>query len=300
MTTSHAATLVLVGGHESDGGLRLRPWVEDGLAFRAVDAGQDLVRAVEEALALSDLPVCVVPMTLGRDPRLVADAARALAWSARPTRSTAAGRIALTEPFGSAEHLVGWLRAAGADHAGAAPDRSEGTALLVTAPMAGPFEDAELFRIARLVRQHGRYPWVEVAFDGGDPEPGEGVERCRRLGARRVVLLNAAFGTRTAGVVPGAEDGGPLLSRHAVAGVLGLRLRRALLRLRAGADGIAEGLGAEHGHGYAHSHGPNEADHAPVHPHQHPHAHPHAQPHQHPHSHPHGSSPAASPAVAHA
>ena len=272
MTTSHTATLVLVGGHESDEGRRLRPWVEDGHAFRVADAGRGLVRAVEEALALSDLPVCVVPMTLGRDPRLVADTARGLDWSARSAGSTAAGRIALTEPFGSAEHLVGWLRAAGEGHAGGAPGRPGETALLVTAPAAGPFEDAELFRIARLVRQYGRHRWVEVAFDGGDPDPGEGVERCLRLGARRVVLLSAAFDTRTTGVVSGAESGGPLLTPHAVVGVLGLRVRRALLRLRAGADGIADGLGAEHGHGYAHSHGPDEADHTPVRTHPHPHS----------------------------
>jgi sirohydrochlorin cobaltochelatase len=263
-------TLVLVGGHESVAGRQLDPWVDSGHAFRAVGAGRALTEAVEAALAHTDRPVCVVPMTLGRDPDLVADAARSLRWLAR---STAPGRLALTEPFGSAEHLVGWLRAAAgrSGPAGAEAGSGAGTALLVTAPAADSFQDAELFRIARLVQRHGRHRWVEVAFTGPGADPGlaEGVDRCRRLGAERVVLLPAAFGPASAAPVPGAEDGGRLLSLRAVAGVLDARADAALHRLRHGRDGIAAGLDAGHGTGFAHTHGPGHSHSHDDHHHDH-------------------------------
>lgn len=154
--------------------------------------------------------------------------------------------------------------------------------MLVTAPAAGPFEDAELFRIARLVRQHGAHRWVEVAFDGGDPGLAEAVRRCRGLGAQRVVMLPAAFGPAAAGPVAGAEDGGQLLSTPAVAGVLRARAAQALHRLCHGQDGIAAGLDAAHDHGYAPPygpHGPHETQPSAGQTHHHGHGHPqHAHP----------------------
>lgn len=258
MTRSQAATVVLAGGHESDGGRDLAALVATGPAVHAAaPAGRALTEAVRSALAASgDGPVCVVPMTLGRDPALIADTARALRWLAA---AEGRGRLALTAPFGAAEHLIGWLRAA----AGAAPDG----AVLVTAPAAGPFEDAELFRIARLTRQYGRHRWVEVALDGGDPDPAEGAERCRLLGAREVTAVPASFGPALRTALPGVRDGGPLLRPSAVAGVVAARTAAALHLLGHGEDGILAGLDAEHGHGYAHSHGPDEQHHGGHGPH---------------------------------
>lgn len=92
------ASVLLVGGHESGAASRLRPLVEDAIAVSAVGVGRDLAAAVSQALAGSDRPVCVLPMTLGRDPRLVADAARTLRWLAGPAGQ---GRLALCDPFGS-------------------------------------------------------------------------------------------------------------------------------------------------------------------------------------------------------
>ena len=268
------AAVVLVGGHESAAGRELEPWVAAGHAYRAVGGGRALTEAVEQALTWPGppgRPVCVVPVTLGRDPRLVADAARALRWL---VRTAGPGRIALAAPFGTRDHLVGWLRAAAARDP--APT---GTALLVTAPAADPFADAELFRIARLVRQYGPHRWVEVAFTeaeaeagagagagadaragtgvAAEPDPGTdtGVDRCSRLGADRVLLLPAGFGPPVRRPVPGAEAAGPLLSPPAAARVLAARVDAALHRLGHGDDGIAAGLDAEHGHGLAHSHG---------------------------------------------
>ncbi|MFE4357893.1 sirohydrochlorin chelatase [Kitasatospora sp. NPDC056800] len=286
MTRSHAAaTVVLAGGHESDGGRDLAALAaRESTVHAAAPAGRPLTEAVRSALAAAgDGPVCVVPMTLGRDPKLVADTARALRWLAA---GEGRGRLALTAPFGAADHLIGWLRAA----AGPAPDG----AVLVTAPAAGPFEDAELFRIARLARQYGRHRWVEVAFDGGDPDPAEGAERCRLLGAREVTAVPASFGPALRTALPGVRDGGPLLRPSAVAGVVAARTAAALHLLGHGEDGILAGLDAEHGHGYAHSHGPGEQGHGHSHGpggHQHGHA---PGGHQHNHAsggHQHGDAP---------
>ncbi|MDH6130662.1 sirohydrochlorin cobaltochelatase [Kitasatospora sp. MAA4] len=263
--TGAAATLVLVGGHESGRAAHLqqlcRDAGDDGGPFRAVPVGRELTTAVTDALAHFDRPVCVLPMTLGRDPGLVADTARALRWLTGPG-DRARGRIVLADPFGTPGHLIGWLRAAAGRTAG---PRREDCAMLVAAPAAGPFEDAELFRIARLVSRHGSHRRVEVAFEGGDPGLPEGVMRCLRLGARRVVLLSAGFGPASPRPVQDAEDGGPLLGAPALTAVLRARTADALHRLAHGDDGIAAGLDAEHGHGYAHSHGPDD--------HQHPHQH---------------------------
>ncbi|MCJ0869530.1 sirohydrochlorin chelatase [Streptomyces sp. AP-93] len=284
--TESAASVILAGGHEG------------GAAAGAVHPGRPLAEAVRAALAASPEPVCVVPMTLGRDPGLIADCARSLRWL---SREEGPGRLALAPPFATVDHLTAWLRTAALKAVREAPDTS---AVLVTAPAAGPFEDADLFRVARLVRQYGHHRWVEVAFDGGDPDLAEGAERCRLLGAGHIGLVRAAFAP-PAGLPAGVLDTGPLLSDAAIAQVVRARAQEALHRLAHGQDGVAEGLDAEHGHGYAHSHGPG-GDHVHVHDHEHDHADPDAhQAHAHGHAlgeshrradgqghgHPHGHSP---------
>ncbi|MGW6710577.1 sirohydrochlorin chelatase, partial [Streptomyces sp. NPDC054956] len=220
---------------ESDGSVVLAGGHEGGSAAGAVRIGRSLTEAVREALAASAGPVCVVPMTLGRDPGLIADCARALRWLGRDEEP---GRLALAPAFATVDHLTAWLRTAAVRAVREAPGSS---AVLVTAPAAGPFEDADLFRVARLVRQYGHHRWVEVAFDGGDPDLAEGAERCRRLGAARVCLVRAAF-TEPAEVPAGVLDTGPPLSRAALDQVVRNRVREALHRLAHGRDGIAEGL----------------------------------------------------------
>lgn len=261
------ANVVLCCGHESAGGAAM---AGSASTTRVARPGRELVAEVGAALEDGRAPVCVVPMTLGRDPGLVADTARALRWI---NRDTGTGRVALAPPFGTPDHLVGWLRAA----VRRLPLAVAGTAILVTAPAAGPFEDADLFRIVRLARQYGPHRWVEVAFAGGDPGVAEGVERCRLLGADRVATIPAWFGAGAPAEVPHAVDGGPLLTASAVDGVIDARVAAALARLRGADDGILARLGAEHGHGFAHSH----ADHAD--PHQHAHPHDQADPHHHAH-----------------
>ncbi|MFD0226914.1 sirohydrochlorin chelatase [Streptomyces hirsutus] len=271
--------VVAVGGHESDGGRAVRGLL--GPEVSCVAGGRELFRCVSASRARGE-PVCVVPMTLGRDPELVADAARTLlALSAEDRDGTV-----LAEPFGTAGHLIGWLRAAASR---VAADK----ALLVTAPSGGPFVDADLFRIARLVRQYGRHRTVEVALIGGDPDPAEGVRRCRALGERCVVLLSAAWVTPRTPDPEHCVPAGPLLSAPAVTGVLDARVREAWGRYdRLGDDGLSRGLSAAHDHGHAHSHGPDDHAHEPPHTdapdvlrgtHTHTHG-THHDPHPHPHA----------------
>ncbi|MCX4551465.1 cobalamin biosynthesis protein CbiX [Streptomyces sp. NBC_01387] len=269
-------TVIAVCGHEAAFG-RALDGVLAGSGVVPVAPGRELQAAVGRALRAGPGPVCVVPMTLGRDPELVADTARTL----RRPAAEHPGRIALTEPFGSTEHLIGWLRAA----AGHSPPAEAEPALLIVAPAADPDADAELFRVARLVRQHGRHGLVEVALAGGDPSPAEGIDRCRRLGAARVRVLPASF---VEPGPPGPPDlshlpelphqtevlcGGPLLGRAAVEAVLATRTGAALRKLAAHDDGIAAGSAQHHGHTHSHDDDHDDHNHALDHEHAHPHPH---------------------------
>lgn len=256
-----AGALVLVGGHESLGGGELPPLqLHDqgpltGVRSRVATPGRSLELALAAALAECEAtrPAVVLPMTLGRDPRLVADTARTVRWAARGEH---AGRVALAPPFGTADHLVGWLRVACRGL-----DSDPGTAVLITAPAADPFDDAELHRVAALVRAHGARRIVEVGLRAPSGELYDGLDRCRRLGARRVAIVPAELAER-------ADAATPLLAPAVIAGVVAERVRVACHRLAAhGDDGVMAGLTAGHVHGFAHSHGDG-------HVHAHDHAHP--------------------------
>ncbi|MBW5260309.1 sirohydrochlorin chelatase, partial [Streptomyces poriferorum] len=239
--------VIAVCGHEAAYGRALDGVVDAGVSI--VSSGRELFRSIT-AHGRRNTETVVVPMTLGRDPDLVADAARTL----RAVPAGERGTTVLAEPFGTSQHLVAWLRAA----AGRVPETS---ALLVTAPSGDPFEDAELYRIAALVRRYGRSGLVEVAFTGGDPDPAEGIRRCRLLGAQRVTLVPAAFALPD---VPEAETvpvdrAGPLIPASALRRVLGERVADARRRWREhGDDGVAAGLTAAENHGHSHTHPPGE------------------------------------------
>ena len=111
--------------------------------------GARLHEAVSSALD-DDERVVVVPMTFGRDPTMVADTAKTLRWLAAKHR----GRLVLAAPFGTADHLVAHLRAAPR----AVTDHDPGAAIVVVARTANPFDDAELRRVAHLVRCTARAP----------------------------------------------------------------------------------------------------------------------------------------------
>lgn len=280
--------VLAVCGHEAGYGEALRELTAPDVLV--VTGGRALIRALGD-LGRSGEAACVVPMTLGRDPELVADTARTLrslpATQAQAQKQTQTQTqepahlhphphpTLLAEPFGNGRHLVAWLRAA----ANRVPATS---ALLVTAPTGGLFEDAELYRIARLVQGYGGRPLVEVAFTGGAPGPAEGVRRCGLLGAREVALLTAAFAPTTLPGAPGVTgvtvaSAGPSVSRAALARVLATRVADARRRWsEQGDDGTARGLTAADDHGHSHTHPPGEGHdhgHSPAHPHPHPQVH---------------------------
>ena len=270
---SGQARTVLVAGHESDGGAALAP-IADTLGAVVTTSGRPLNDVVTALLTEGEDRVVVVPMTWGRDPVMVADTAKTLRWI---SATTGAGRVAQSADFGTVDHLVAWLRRA-AERVSTRP----GTTLVVTAPSGDPFDDADLHRVAHLVRTHGAGVPVEVACVAEPGDLVEAVRRARLLGADHVVVVPAGFArTPPAGLPEDASFFGPLLSQEAVLEVVRRRVAAAEHDLQHGDDGIAAGLLADHGHGYAHSHAFEDAGAE----HQHGHAHPHAHPHAHSHTH---------------
>jgi hypothetical protein len=264
--------VVLVGGHESVDGAELRriaDRIEDAIW---AGAGRGFHNAVSAALEQGDT-VVVVPMTFGRNPTMVADAAKTLKWLKDKHR----GRIALAAPFGQPDHLIAWLRTA----ANTAKAVDAAAALLVVAPPSNPFDEAELHRIAYLVGTNGALGEVGVAIAADEAGVAASVERLRRLGSSRVAVVPAGF----AASVPAADADqvGPLMSDAAIIRVVRTRVGDALAALEAGDDGIDDGLMADHGHGYAHSHAFEEAQGGHAHPHGHGHGHSHTYTHSHTH-----------------
>ncbi|MDF5756117.1 hypothetical protein [Spongiactinospora sp. TRM90649] len=224
--------VVLVGGHESGRG-------------RALTGTEPRAAPGRELAALLDAPgpVTVVPMTLGRDPDLIRDAAQTLAWA---RRGRDRGELLLSAPLAEVSHLVSLLLSAARDNA------VEGRAALIVAPASTVEADAELFRVARLVRDGARL--VEVALLGGDPDLPAGLERCHRLGATSIAVLPASFVRPAIPAEAGVVDAGPLLGPAALSRLIRVRVSAAerLFELT-GEDGITAGL-TVHGHGHHHDH----------------------------------------------
>lgn len=227
--------------------------------------GRELHDIVGSLLASRDGTVAVLPMTWGRDPVMVAEAAKTLRWLVAGGES---GRVALCGDLGTPDHLVAWLRRAAVETA----RRRPGAAIVVTAPAANPFDDAELYRLAHLVRVHGAVAEVEVACVEEHDDLADAVRRARLLGADDVVAVPAGF-ARTS-PVEGVDFFGQLVSDQALLRVVRDRVAAAVHDLGHGHDGIEAGLLADHGHGYAHSHAFEESA-GPEHQHPHPHARPH-------------------------
>lgn len=212
-------------------------------------AGRPLHNVVNTLLGTGgEDTVVVVPMTWGRDPGMVADTAKTLSWLGA---QAGPGRLAQSADFGTSDHLVAWLR-----RAATRTGRRPGVGLVITAPAANPFDDADLYRLGHLVRTHGAGVMVEVACVAEPADLALAVRRTRLLGVPDVVIVPAGF-ARTApqGLPPAhATFFGPLLSERALLEVIAQRVAAAEHELQHGRDGIAAGLLADHGHGYAHSH----------------------------------------------
>ncbi|WP_127572101.1 sirohydrochlorin chelatase [Georgenia faecalis] len=261
--------LVLVGGHESAEGADLSPYLDALPGAVVTSPGRSLHNRVSALLSTGEqgAPVVVLPMTWGRDPVMVADTAKTLRW----LRSQhGPGRLVLGDAFGTIDHLVALLRRAATQTAAHQP----GAGLVIAARAANPFDDAELHRVAHLVRTYGTGTEIEPACIAEPADLERAVRRSRALGSDVLVVVPAGFARTCPEVdaLPGVTFYGPLMSERAAAQVVHQRLTAAVHRLGHGDDGIATGLLADHGHGYAHSHG---LDGEHPHPHEHPHDHPH-------------------------
>ncbi|MEV8631832.1 hypothetical protein AB0395_09265 [Streptosporangium sp. NPDC051023] len=251
---------VLVGGHES----------HDGRAIGGL-RGARVTAVGRELYALTRRPAVVVPMTFGRDAELASQIAQVLRWNGRGREP---GELLLAPPLGTTAHLVGWLRAAAGRPAvpdSPAPSVTGSTiestggpardptaagpwavlAVLVAAPSASAQEDAELYRVAHLVRRNSGLRWVEVALMGGQPDVAEAVARCHLLGARHVRVVPASF------VRPDLPEGvswaGPLLAPAALRELVGRRVETARDRwTRYADDGLAAVSAGHHHHDHSH------------------------------------------------
>ncbi|MCC9193181.1 hypothetical protein LOC59_05885 [Arthrobacter sp. zg-Y916] len=287
------AAVVLVGGHESGNGADLS-FVPDLMPGVFVSpAGRPLHNLLTQLLdrggdvsGSDPQPVVVLPMTFGRNPTLIADTAKTLHWLSAAGGTTNAGpQLALSEPFGTPDHLTAWLRTAATE----VRRREAASAVLITADAANPFDDADLYRISHLVRTHGAGIPVETAAVSSVEALLEAVQRLRLLGSTHAFVVPAGFrraATVYSDVVPYGEEGfsgvefyGALMSEKAVLRVISERVRDTLHALSHGRTGVEAGLQADHGHGYAHSHAFEESG-GHSHPHSsgmaagHPHSHP--------------------------
>lgn len=260
MFSPATVNVVLAGGHESNDGADLVRFAQQPAVRVALGRGRGLHDAVTASRA-AGRPVVVVPMTMGRDPTMVAEAAKTLHWLARKQHAA----IALAAPFGIADHLTARLRSVAREVAAQCPD----AALLIAARSSNPFDDAELHRIAHLVRVHGAGLEVAVAtFDHGSAALDDAITRLRRLGFDRITVVPAGFDgsfeiARVLADPAGVSEHAPLTSDTVVHRIVADRVDAALHALRHGDDGIDTGLSADHGHGYAHSHA-GAHDHGPT------------------------------------
>lgn len=248
-------TVVLVGGHESSYGAALPALNPYAGPATVTAAGGPLQHVVTRLLDATSGPVVVVPMTFGRDLRMVADTAKTLRWLSVGDLP----RVALAQPFGTVSHLTAWLRRAATQIHAASPD----AAVVLTADAADPFDDAELHRVAHLVRTFGACSEIDVGIvDTRGRTPV--IARLQQLGYTEIVLVPAGFDRHGSAVSPDdvtsqARFYGPLMSEQAITSVVRQRLDTALDRLAHGDTGITAGVQADHDHGYAHSHAFEEA-----------------------------------------
>lgn len=145
---------------------------------------------IERCVAAGVKDLAVLPLFLGaaghqkRDVPELLDAARA----AYPWLTLRYGT-----PLGTQYTLINTLaeRAVTALAHSTMQIPNHATALLVVGRGSrDPDSNAELFKIARLLWEGHDYGWVEVAFQSvTPPDVVQGISRCVRLGAQRVVVL---------------------------------------------------------------------------------------------------------------
>lgn len=266
--SSCAERIVLVGGHESSDGAGLQRLVDVDHPWLIAAPGRSLASAVEAAVTAGQ-SVTVVPMTFGLDPTLIAETAKTLRWIRE--RGGAGAGITLAQPFGTTDHLIAHLRGAAVRLQRVAA----GAALVIAAAHSDNFNDAEVHRVAHLVRVESATPEVAVALQrpGHDPLP-EVAERLGRLGYARSGVIPAGFNEITD--LPPTDHHsmipcGRLMTTGAIQRIVAERVAAAHHAAQHGHDGIDPALNADHDHGYAHSHNDAGTEHGHTHSHAHSH-----------------------------
>lgn len=232
-------TVILAAGHESGWGRDLLPQALACGAFAAVPPGLGLHQAVTEAVERTQGPVCVVPMTLGRDDALRAQSLRTL--QRLPFSVLLARRVVLTQPLGLEGQLTGWLRAAWRHMRSGRP--AEHGALLITAAPAGGEADVSLLRSPEALRRDTEAQSVSVVLERGRTDLSRALARRRGRGTEYTVVLGARFAAPRHVAAPDVLTSGALLTGAQLVSLVLARCRVALHSLAArGDDGITADL----------------------------------------------------------
>jgi sirohydrochlorin cobaltochelatase len=187
-------TPLLIAGHgtaDADGAAQFRQFVKRvaGRVEVPVAGGfielspPPLAEAVTELLQDNQRRLVAVPLMLVAAGHAKGDIPAALARERirHPGLSTVYGR-----PLGPHPTVLALLRERLAE-AGGGPDT---TVLLVGRGSTDPDANAEVAKVARLLAETTDVAGVEYAFVSlAPPDTTGGLERCRRLGARRIVVL---------------------------------------------------------------------------------------------------------------
>ncbi|MGW2559624.1 sirohydrochlorin chelatase [Streptomyces sp. NPDC001514] len=152
-----------------------------------------VAEAVDELVTAGASRIAAVSLALVPDARTEDGIAEALANAGEehPELSVARGRALGPDPALLALLERRLDEALGAGAAGRTPrDRAEVTVLLVAPGSTDPEANAEVHRAARLLWEGRGYAGVETAFvSSAAPDVPAGLDRCVRLGARRIVVV---------------------------------------------------------------------------------------------------------------
>ncbi|TLQ46701.1 sirohydrochlorin chelatase [Streptomyces marianii] len=203
--TSPPALLIAADGVQHDAGAAaLLDFVEHlGSRHPGIPVAAGLVgtgrwpieEAVGELVAAGADRLAAVPLTLVPDRRSGEALSRALdaVREERPGLAVGASRALGPDPVLLAL-LEQRLDEALGGGARSPRDRADVTVLLVAPGSADPQANAEVYRAARLLWEGRGYAGVETAFvSTAAPDVPTGLDRCVRLGARRIVVLPYAL-----------------------------------------------------------------------------------------------------------
>jgi len=139
-------------------------------------AAAELVRGGAREIVVVPLMLLAARHTKNDVPALVA----------RARRAHPAVRFRDARHLGTHPTVLGLLR----ERLAAAGAGTGTTVLLVGRGSSDPAANADVFKLGRLLHEGSRHDGVEVCFAGiTGPGIDEGLERCRRLGARRILVL---------------------------------------------------------------------------------------------------------------